>query len=314
MTPAIVVLGATGAIGSGVVHAALDAGRTVIAVARDAARLDALFARDVGNRSGVDRLDASGPGIEHGAERRTGDLHRLRGSVAGDTDAAALAAALRELRRPIAGIVACLCGPVARGRILDQPVEALRRELDEDLAPHFAAARHLLPLLAESDRGSNYVLIGGPGGEHPWAGYGHRSVCGAALRMLARVLHDEARAWSVRVQMLAVDSPVRTECNRDHAATCWPSALDVGRRALALLDRTDASSAIVRHAGAAAPATGNAAQTTRAPPPPVPQREPSLLPARCQHDAGKLLRSLIAPPSPSTPSPSSHPNQEFPSP
>ncbi len=311
MTPAIVVLGATGVIGSGVVHAALDAGRTVIAVARDAARLDALFARDVANH-GVDRHDAGGLGIEHGVERRTGDLHRLRGSVAGDADAAALAGALRELHRPIAGIVACLCGPVARGRILDQPVEALRRELDEDLAPHFAAARHLLPLLAESDRGSSYVLIGGPGGEHPWAGYGHRSVCSAALRMLARVLHDEARAWSVRVQMLAVDSPVRTECNRDHAATCWPSALDVGRRALALVDRTDASSAIVRHAGAATPA-GNAPQTTRAPPP-VLQRDPSLLPARCQHDAGKLLRSLIAPLSPSTPSPSSHPNQEFPSP
>jgi NAD(P)-dependent dehydrogenase (short-subunit alcohol dehydrogenase family) len=313
MTPAIVVLGATGVIGSGVVHAALAAGRTVIAVARDAARLEALHARDAGDRSSGDRHDASEPDIGRGATRRGGDLHRLRGSVADDADAAALAAALRELRRPIAGIVACLCGPVARGRILDQPVAALRRELDEDLAPHFAAARHLLPLLAESDRGSSYVLIGGPGGEHPWAGYGHRSVCGAALRMLARVLHDEARAWSVRVQMLAVDSPVRTECNRDHAATCWPSALDVGRRALALLDRADASSAIVRHAGAA-PATGNAARTTRATTPPVPQRDPSLLPARCQHDAGKLLRSLIAPPSPSTPSPSSHPNQESPSP
>lgn len=304
MTPAIVVLGATGAIGSGVVRAALDAGRAVIAVARDVGKLDALRARlVVGTPHDVDRREA---------DRPAGELHLLRGSAADDADAAALASALRELHRPIAGIVACLCGPIARGRILDQPVETLRRELDEDLTPHFAAARHLLPLLAEADRGSSYVLIGGPGGENPWAGYGHRSVCSAALRMLARVLHDEARALSVRVQMLAIDSPVRTECNRDHAVARWPSALEVGRHALALVDRAERPSAIVRHAIDAASATGGSANAERTIAQQVPDRDPGLLPARCQHDAGKLLRSLIAPPS-SSPSPPSHPNQESPS-
>lgn len=299
MTPAIVVLGATGAIGSGVVRAALDADRTVIAVARDAGKLDALQARHSG-----------------------ADLIALRGSLADDAEAAALAVALRELHRPFAGIVASVCGPIARGRVLDQSVETLRRELDEDLAPHFAAARHLVPLLAEADRGASYVLIGGPGGEHPWAGYGHRSVCSAALRMLARVLHDEARALSVRVQMLAIDSPVCTECNRDHAAARWPTALDVGRRALALIDRADIPTAIVRYdandpPGPNASGTGRA---TRASASQVPECDASLLPARCQHDAGKLLRSLISslsfssgtPSSSSTPS--SHPSQESPSP
>ena len=42
ITPAIIVLGAGGDIGRGVVQALLDAGRAVLAVDADAAALDAL--------------------------------------------------------------------------------------------------------------------------------------------------------------------------------------------------------------------------------------------------------------------------------
>jgi hypothetical protein len=85
------------------------------------------------------------------------------------------------------------------------------------------------------------VLIGGPGGRHPWAGYGHRSVAAAAVRMLARVLHGEARAFSVRLQLLEVESPVRTDANEVHACKQWPCVDAIGRKALALLQhRNDA--------------------------------------------------------------------------
>ena len=96
-----------------------------------------------------------------------------------------------------------------RGRLIDHPAEVLRRTLDEDLLPHLSAARHLIPLLAEAKRGGSYVIIGGPGSEAPWSNYGFRSVAAAALRMLACVLHDEARSLDVRVQMLLVAAPVR---------------------------------------------------------------------------------------------------------
>src|SRR3546814_13447028 len=94
-----------------------------------------------------------------------------------------------------------------------------------DVCSSDLAARHLLPLLAEHGHGG-YVLIGGPGAEHPWAGYGHYSIGAAALRMLARVLHDEARTLPVRVQLLAIDSPARTDanarpaCNKIGRASC----------------------------------------------------------------------------------------------
>src|SRR3546814_3174601 len=140
------------------------------------------------------------------------DLTVVAASVASDGEAAALAQRLRDLGRPISGVVAAIRGNIERGRLIDQPEEFLRRRLDEDLLPHLFAARHLLLLLAEHGHGG-YVLIGGPGAEHPWAGYGHYSFGAAELRMLTRVLHDAVRTSPVRVQLLAIDSPARTDAN-----------------------------------------------------------------------------------------------------
>ncbi|HZV22930.1 MAG TPA: hypothetical protein VFF93_04110, partial [Luteimonas sp.] len=124
-----------------------------------------------------------------------------------------------------------------RGRLLDRPSATLCQQLDQDLVPHLVAARQLLPLLAQADRGASYILIGGPGGATPWAGYGHRSVAAAALRMLAAVLHDEARPLGVRLQLLAVDAPVCIENERIKPCPHWPTAVSIGRRALGLVTR-----------------------------------------------------------------------------
>ncbi|MCF7223678.1 SDR family NAD(P)-dependent oxidoreductase [Marilutibacter chinensis] len=293
----VVVLGASGGIGRGVVRAALDRGRPVIAVARDPDALDTL--RPLAPKS---------------------MLTLLPGSVADDVGGSQLAERLRRLDRPLAGVVACVCGRSQAGRLLNQPAEQLRQRLDEDLLPHLAAARHLLPLLAERGRNSTYVLIGGPGGEHPWAGYGHRSVAAAALRMLTRVLHDEARAQGVRVQLLTVDSPVRTSARRQQCCPQWPSALAVGQQALALVDRENPSAIpapIVRYDGAdridAPPAVETATagssesrtpdsigRGTSSPHPrrqPQHRSQPDLLPEGCQQSARTLLMNLLTPPS-----------------
>jgi NAD(P)-dependent dehydrogenase (short-subunit alcohol dehydrogenase family) len=233
MKGSVVILDAVGSIGRAVVQAAVNAGRPVIAVSPDSPALG--------------RLKASFP---------SADLTLLPGSIADDHSSAVLAADLRELDRPLAGVVVTTFHESARGRVLDQSSEALRQTLNEELLPHLAAARALVPLLAEAGRNGSYVVIGGPGGEQPWAGYGHRSISAAAVRMLLRVLHDEARALAVRVQLLAVEMPARTDDNCERACAQWPSAVAIGERALALIDQTETrepAEAVVRYAWHAVP-------------------------------------------------------------
>ena len=208
----ILVLGGAGIVGAGVVQAAIEAGWPVIVVDRDIDGLARLRARHA-----------------------EADLTLLAGSLASDAEGLAIVDSLRGMGRPLAGVVATIAGGGARGRLLDRPSATLCQQLDQDLVPHLVAARHLVPLLAQADRGANYVLIGGPGGTTPWSGYGHRSVAAAALRMLASALHDEARPLGVRLQLLAVDAPVCIEDDRIKPCAHWPTAVAIGRRALALV-------------------------------------------------------------------------------
>lgn len=213
--PEVLVLGATGQVGSGIVAALLEAGSPVLAVGRDPAKLMKL--------------------VEHFPDEPGLDV--LAGSVASEDEALWLAAALRGRQRPLRAVIASLAGPVERGRLLDRPADVLARTLEHNLLPHLTAARHLLPLLAGREPAAQYVLIGPPCGECAWAGYGHESVAAAAQRMLAQALHAEARGFGVRLQMLSVDHPVRTDSNGRDACAEWPSALAVGRTAVDLLAR-----------------------------------------------------------------------------
>lgn len=210
---------------------------------------------------------------------------------------------MRALHRPVIGAIAAFSSAPARGRLLDHPGQSRSNSLTM-ASSRMVAPRNLLPLLADDNRGASYVLIGGRGGEMPWPGYGHRSVAAAAKRMLARILHDEAHALAVRVQLLAVDRAVKEEC---HVQACphWPSASQIGRHALALAERRDGDStpAPVVAYGARLGAISSTSKPVAAT---GSSRAPSLLPARCLLDARQLLQSFV-PPRPRNPNQDSSP-------
>lgn len=216
MKGAVVVIDAADRAGRGVVQAALLAPRSVVAVSNDTDELARL------------RKDSSRV-----------DLETVRGSIANESQSARLAGALRDLGRPIDGIVIASCGSPLGGRVLDHSVAAFQQRLEADLVPHLAAARSLLPLLTCGGRTGSYIVIGSPGAEHPWAGYSYCSIAAAAKNMLVRVLHEEARALDVRVQLLAVKKPIRAVENGDRAGADWPEAIAIGEQALALIDRAE---------------------------------------------------------------------------
>lgn len=211
--PEVLVLGGTGIVGSGLVAALLDAGSPVLVVGRNDARLQALRERFAGEPA----------------------LDTLAGSVADDAAAEALAGEIAQRPRPLAAVIASLGSPLKAGRLLDRPVSALRHRLQRDLLPHLAAARHLLPLLAEHETGGRYVLIGSPCGSRPWAAHGDTSIAAAATRMLAQVLHEEAQPLRVRVHLLSVQQPVCVPGGAKAVCPEWISALDVGRAVVSLL-------------------------------------------------------------------------------
>ncbi len=219
----VLVLGASGELGRGVVDALLAAAHPVIAADTDPAPLLPL------RRNGDP----------------TADLIVLKGSSETETAGAALASAVRLLRRTPVAVVVALGGAFTSGGVLDQSADLLRKKLDDDLLPHLIAARHLLPLLAESGRPSTFLLLGGPAADAPWAGYGHLSVSSAALRMLTKVLREETLGGAVRVQQLAVCSPIRNPHDDTHACPDWPTARDVGERVARLL-QTPADTPVVR--------------------------------------------------------------------
>jgi NAD(P)-dependent dehydrogenase (short-subunit alcohol dehydrogenase family) len=220
MKGVVVVIDAGDCAGRGVVEAALRAGRPVVAVSKNADELGRL------------RKSSSGA-----------DITAVFGSIADEAESALLANALRDLDRPIDGIVIATSGAPEGGRVLDHPVETFQRRLEADLFPQLAAARALLPLLTRWGRNGSYVVIGSPGAEHPWSGYSYCSITAAAMTMLVRVLHEEARALDVRVQLLAVKRPIRTAENCGCAGKGWPDAVTIGEQALALVDRAEPHSA-----------------------------------------------------------------------
>ncbi|HST46141.1 MAG TPA: SDR family NAD(P)-dependent oxidoreductase [Luteimonas sp.] len=240
MTGAVLILGASGAVGRGLVAAALAAGHPVLASGRDPARLQ--------------QLQAAFPAA---------DLVLVEGSVATEARAQALAAAVRALNRPLAGVLVAIRGTARRSRLLEAAPGALRASLDGDLQPHLFAARALLPLLATAG-GGGYVVVGGPATTRPWAGYGTTAIAAAGLQMLVRVLHEESFSDAVRVQMLLVDKPARTADNSPDACPQWPCVQAIGDAAVALLERRDPAAtkrAVVPFlAPHAAPAMAPAAQ------------------------------------------------------
>ena len=216
MKAAIVILDAANPIGRGVAEVALDQRRAVIAVSQD---LEAL--RDLGARF------------------PNADLTIVGGAIADEVQATRLASELRELARPIAGVVLAQCGEPSRNRVLDTPAREFHRLLEADLLPHLSSARQLVPLLAATGRNAGYVVIGSPGSDHPWVGYGSRSIAASASTMLVRVLHEEARSLGVRVQLLAVNRPVCTDANREWSCEGWPEVSAIATQALALIDQVD---------------------------------------------------------------------------
>lgn len=211
----LLVVGAAGDVGRGIVTAALDGGRAVVAAGRNRTKLDEL----------------------------AGALSKERlVCVAGDIGSEEGAAALWDAAcRPFGTIgevvVSVSVNAFARPRpLLDWSAEELTEALSANLISHFIAARVFLPRLPEQGR---LIGIGGGTADFIFPRMAHVSMAQAALRMLYKGLAREAGTGVATAQELMIVSMVAGQSNREEARDDWVTDAEVGRHVCAILDSPD---------------------------------------------------------------------------
>jgi NAD(P)-dependent dehydrogenase (short-subunit alcohol dehydrogenase family) len=196
----VVVVGATGVVGSGIVRRYLDAGATVVGVSRSADNLARLREKM--------KIGVSEP------------FHGIIGEFRDDATAAAahraVSAALGD--RPIDHVVTAQGFVVLAPPPTAAPLTALERALADGLYNNLLAARVFLPGL-KARRGASFTLVSGglahipPPNPGLWLG----TVKNAAINALSHALAAETATDEVRVNTICIHfgvAPVGGEKNQ----------------------------------------------------------------------------------------------------
>jgi 3-oxoacyl-[acyl-carrier protein] reductase len=211
----IVIGGASGAVGTGIVRHCLSEGHRVMAVVRNEAKKQHLQFE----------LGDSNRGNEQ--------LHFVLSSYDDEAEITHLQRQLEQWGR--IDIAIASLGGWYHGPSLDQlPLKDWNMVVDNSLASHFHFARALMPLL-EKQRGGMYAMINGGAAEFPAPHSGVISVMAAAQKMMGQVLHTEARLHGVQVFGVAAFALVKTGRTAD-VPGLWLNAEDIAAYVLDLAE------------------------------------------------------------------------------
>lgn len=205
----LLVVGAAGDVGQGIVEAALASGRKVVAAGRSADKLDLLAAR----------LDNP-------------DLACVTGDLADEVRAKALWDAACACFGTPGEVVVSVNTPNRIRGLMEWSAGELGEVLGGNVLTHFVAAKTYLPLMPENGR---LLGVGGGTADFIFPKMAHVSMGQAALRMMYRGLAKEVRSGA-RAQELLIVSMVAGESNREAAPADWITAEEVGRHVCAIFD------------------------------------------------------------------------------
>jgi len=202
-----VVAGGTGTVGEGIVRTFLKEGATVIVPSRSQEAIDALRGYLAGTP--LDRLVT------------------LIGNIGDVTDAERLRDAMLDRFGRLDVVVAALGGTWEEGlKLVDVPMETWRKYWESNLTPHYVAARTFLPVLAKG-KGTSYTLIGGLSAVLTIPNYSVVAVNSAGQLMMAKVLMEEMKDASVRINQVMFGY-LNTRARASYARPEWVTADEVG--------------------------------------------------------------------------------------
>lgn len=203
----VLVIGATGDVGRGVLTACLARGWETVAVGRTAEKLTDLAA-------------------EYEDER----LSTVVGDLASEKTTAALADAV-DLES-LHAVVVTVSGPWSPTPVRDCDWDAVSETFDRLLRPHVNAARVLLPQLPS---GATYLTVGGGMADAIFPGMAPVAMSQAAQRNFVRAWHKEHRDAPVAVRQLTIAAMVNGLSTRGVAGPDWLTDTEIGSRISAIL-------------------------------------------------------------------------------
>ncbi len=209
----LVLVGATGDVGVGVVAATVARGWDVVAVARGAQRLNAL------------------------GEQYDSQVSTIVGTIADEDSCARLAAEIGE----VDAVVLSIHPSYPHRPILEWPVDEFNATLTGNVGAHLAAARHLMPIVRD---GGDYLGLGGGMADLVVPKWVPLAVAQAAQRQLYRgLVRENWRNARVRVRELLVRSIVNGPSTRAQARPEWLTDREIGEHVADLLDEPTPTSA-----------------------------------------------------------------------
>jgi NAD(P)-dependent dehydrogenase (short-subunit alcohol dehydrogenase family) len=205
----LLVVGASGDVGQGIVAAAVEAGWRVIAAARDEDRLERLRAACDGPELAIAAGDL---GSEDGANA----LWSVAASRFGGIDAAVVAVNAPNASRPL----------------LEWSPTDLLGVFATNVMTHFIAAKTFIPRLPAD---GVFIGVGGGTADFVIPNKGQLSMAQAALRMMYRTLARECRGAGPAIRELLIVSMVNAPGKRSSADPSWITDMEVGRHLCAVL-------------------------------------------------------------------------------
>ena len=209
---ALLVVGAAGDVGQGIVEAALQSGRAVVASGRNAESLQRM----------ADRLNS-------------GSLACVAGDLGSEAGATSLWNDAEKAWGAIADVVVSVNAPSRLSPLLDWSADDLSAILSGNILTHFIAAKTFLPRMPDSGL---LIGIGGGTADFIFPQMAHVSMTQAAMRMLYRGLAKE-RTLGAQLRELMIVSMVAGQSSSASAKPDWVTDAEVGQHICAILDEPE---------------------------------------------------------------------------
>lgn len=207
MTKKVLVIGASGDVGQGIVAVAAERGWQVVAAGRTPAKLAAVAARH--------------PGVVS-----------LAGDLATPETAAELMEAASAQFGGLDAVIVSVNAPASFRPLFENDEASLVALFRSNIVSHFNAAQAALAVLP-----TDGVLLGMGGGMADWVPPNgtHQSIIQAGLRNFYRGLAKEYRNRIIR--QMQIVSMVNGESKREVAQEAWLTDLECGTHACAIVER-----------------------------------------------------------------------------